>query len=109
MKRFNHSIDVVLPVERFSSNGPLCINFLCQPRRQVPIELKIVIVGGILQRPVLDATSRLGVFAVTLTWVMLDEPIENDASEEAGPSICVALQEQLGLRLESRKVPTDAL
>jgi uncharacterized protein (TIGR03435 family) len=76
--------------------------------RSVPISQIAKSLEGILQRPVLDGTNLHGVFDVTLTWVP-DELAQNDASRGTGPSIFTALQEQLGLRLESRKVHIDAL
>ncbi len=47
-------------------------------------------------RPVNDETGLPGTYDFKLTW-----------DETAGPSIVTALQEQLGLRLESRKVPVS--
>src|SRR5579859_7821370 len=37
--------NVVLPVEKFSSNGQLCLNCLCQPRGQAQIVLHPFIVA----------------------------------------------------------------
>ena len=52
----------------------------------------------ILDRPVADETGLQGVFNFTLEWTP-------DGAEEAGASIFTAIQEQLGLKLEPRKVP----
>jgi uncharacterized protein (TIGR03435 family) len=55
--------------------------------------------------PVFNFTSLQGAYDFTLTWSKKQEPAEpGDA-----PSIFTALQEQLGLRLESRKVPIEVL
>ncbi|HZQ53783.1 MAG TPA: M56 and DUF3738 domain-containing protein [Bryobacteraceae bacterium] len=53
-----------------------------------------------LDRPVLDKTGFAGVFNFTLQW----SPDEAD-----GPSIYTALEEQLGLKLISRKDPIELL
>jgi uncharacterized protein (TIGR03435 family) len=45
---------------------------------------------------VTDMTGLAGIYDFTLSW-----------DEEAGPSLFTALQEQLGLRLESRKLPVS--
>jgi len=61
-----------------------------------------------LHMPVVDLTKIDGAFDFKLEWVAdeLQVPVAVDVS---GPSIFAALQEQLGLRLESRKIPTDVL
>src|SRR4030095_286754 len=46
--------------------------------------------------PVIDKTELSGAYDFKLSW-----------DETAGPSLSTALQEQLGLRLESRKVPVS--
>jgi uncharacterized protein (TIGR03435 family) len=73
------------------------------------------ILAGRLGQPVLDLTAIKGVFDLKLNWTpdpaMARNPTENKespaVSDPSGPSIFSALQEQLGLRLEARKVPTD--
>ena len=56
-----------------------------------------------LQRPVIDATGLKGDFAFRLEWSR--GPGESDA----GPSLFTAVQEQLGLRLESAKGPVEVV
>ena len=59
---------------------------------------------------VVDATELKGTFDFTLQWVpdeSLKGPVVGDGS--SGPSIYTALQEQLGLKLESRKGPVEVL
>lgn len=59
-----------------------------------------------LGRPVVDKTGLDGVFDFTLDWT-LDSDAEK--SPDHPPSIFVALQEQLGLKLEARKGPVEVL
>jgi uncharacterized protein (TIGR03435 family) len=56
-----------------------------------------------LKRPVIDATGLRGDFAFTMEWSR--GPGESDA----GPSLFTAVQEQLGLRLESARGPVEVL
>ena len=55
----------------------------------------------------MDQTGLEGVFDVSLTWVPSDT-IDAAASQD-GPSLVTALQEQLGLRLQSAKAPVELL
>jgi uncharacterized protein (TIGR03435 family) len=61
---------------------------------------------------VVDQTGMAGPFEVKLDWSPDDgiAPAGNAANDvPSGPSIYTALQEQLGLKLESRKGPLDVL
>jgi uncharacterized protein (TIGR03435 family) len=61
-------------------------------------------------RPVLDTTGISGVFDFKLEWSQVDPAAKApDANEPAGPSIFTALQEQLGLKLESTKGPVETI
>jgi uncharacterized protein (TIGR03435 family) len=68
-----------------------------------------------LGRPVLDKTALSGIYNFTLEWVPGDNevgplsgpPVNN--GDPTGPSLFSALQEQLGLRMESQKVPTQVI
>ena len=61
-------------------------------------------------RPVLDASGISGVFDFKLEWSQQDAAAKApDANETAGPSIFTALQEQLGLKLESTKGPVEII
>ena len=53
----------------------------------------------VTDRPVVDATGLDGKFAFTLEW----------AAEPDGPSIYTSVQEQLGLKLEPRRMPTEVI
>ncbi len=58
-----------------------------------------------LDRRVVDFTGLKGTFDLTLDW----SPNDAEAGEATGPSIFTAIQDQLGLRLEARKVPLEVL
>jgi uncharacterized protein (TIGR03435 family) len=64
-----------------------------QPWDRVALALS----GAAAQRPVLDRTGAPGVYSFVLSW---NQP-------EIGVSIFDALQEQLGLKLESRKAELE--
>jgi uncharacterized protein (TIGR03435 family) len=54
-----------------------------------------------LRQPVIDATGLNGKYDIAMTWVPGDSP------DNPGPTIYTALQEQLGLKLESKKGSVD--
>jgi uncharacterized protein (TIGR03435 family) len=56
-----------------------------------------------LDRPVLDRTGLQGVYDFALEWTPDLAPVEGAA--QGGPSIFTAVQEQLGLKLETQKAP----
>ena len=73
---------------------------------------------GMLRRPVLDRTELKGSYDFKLEWTpdpegygkLAEEKAEGTAAPDpSGPSIFTALQEQLGLKLESRKGPVEIL
>ena len=64
-----------------------------------------------LKVPVVDMTEETRAFDLTLQWVP-DEMLAKAASgtdAASGPSLFTALQEQLGLKLEARKIPVGVL
>jgi uncharacterized protein (TIGR03435 family) len=73
--------------------------------------------SAVLDRPVVDHTGLPGRFDFTLTWTpdetqfgglgMHVPPPADNAS--APPDLFTAMQEQLGLKLESTKAPVDVL
>ena len=73
------------------------------------------ILAGRLGYPVVDLTAIKGVFDLKLNWTPDPDTVRNPAedkespafSDPSGPSMFSALQEQLGLRLEARKVPVE--
>jgi uncharacterized protein (TIGR03435 family) len=60
----------------------------------------------LLGRPVVDMTGETRKFDWHLRWAPDDAQADTDSDK---PSLFTALQEQLGLKLESRKVPVDVL
>jgi len=71
----------------------------------------------VLGRPVVDETGLSGKYTYRLTWTPSDsEPLlqkpgatPDGGPAEPGPSIFSAIQEQLGLRLEARRVTVQVL
>jgi uncharacterized protein (TIGR03435 family) len=81
----------------------------------VPLSELTPVFARILGRTVVDKTGLTGKFDVSLEWspdpgqsmqFAPDEP-RPPAPEATGPSIFTALQEQLGLKLESQKGPVE--
>ncbi len=69
------------------------------------------LLGNNLKRPVTDETSLKGSYSFELKWDP-GQPASNEPDAppaEPGPSIFTAIEEQLGLRLESRKAPVEAI
>ena len=60
-----------------------------------------------VNRPVVDKTNLTGSYEMTLDYTVDDSAAGNDAA--TGPSIFTALQEQLGLKLESAKGPVETI
>lgn len=60
--------------------------------------------SGSLGRPINDETGLKGQYDFTLTWT--PDEIVGDVS---GPSLFTALQDQLGLKLESKKAPVETI
>jgi uncharacterized protein (TIGR03435 family) len=65
--------------------------------------------GGIFGHPIVDKTSLAGVYDFTLDFALETAPPAQEPhdSYEPPPRIPVALQEQLGLRLEPATLPVD--
>jgi uncharacterized protein (TIGR03435 family) len=68
--------------------------------------------GDLIGRPVVDKTGLSGKFDFELSWVAdltLATGTVNPGADVSGPSIFTALQEQLGLRLDSQQGPIEML
>jgi uncharacterized protein (TIGR03435 family) len=61
----------------------------------------------IVEHPVVDHTGLQGVYSLKLQYTP-DNP-KSDGPDAAGPSIYAALQEQLGLKLQTQKLPVDVI
>jgi uncharacterized protein (TIGR03435 family) len=90
-------------------NGPGTIDFGGQ---QLPLLLQML--SNQAGRQVLDQTGLTGAFDVELHWSLASSgPLRATADGTApvsdGPSLFTALEEQLGLKLESTKAPMDYL
>lgn len=98
--------------------------------QSVPMDYLVKILAQQLGRPVIDKTGLTGGYDFILEWTPESGPglgpgfgspgasvsgkepprLDNPAPDEtSGPSIFAAIQEQLGLKLESRKEPTDTI
>ena len=58
--------------------------------------------GQFVDLPVMDKTELKGLYDFTLEW-------DPDQDSAAGPSVFTAIQEQLGLRLQSQKLPVGVI
>jgi uncharacterized protein (TIGR03435 family) len=68
--------------------------------------------SGNLGSPVVDKTDIKGIFNLTLAWAPDEmqypgKPDTGAAEPSTGPSIFSALQEQLGLKLETQKTTVE--
>jgi uncharacterized protein (TIGR03435 family) len=74
--------------------------------RAVPMRTLALNMNDWVQRPVVDNTGLTGAWDLTLTWAPEGSP---QAADGSAPSIFTAVQEQLGLKLESTRGPVDVL
>jgi uncharacterized protein (TIGR03435 family) len=63
-------------------------------------------IGG---RLVVDETGLTGKYSFKLMWVPEDRHAAGDDSGAGGPSLFTAIQEQLGLKLETQKAPVHCV
>jgi uncharacterized protein (TIGR03435 family) len=71
----------------------------------VPMSELCSVLESITGRPVLDRTNLAGMYEIDLKWT----PGLADATDLTGPSLMTALEEQLGLKLQSGKGPVSML
>jgi uncharacterized protein (TIGR03435 family) len=74
-----------------------------------PLSELTIRLSALLGRPVVDITRDTRKFDIHLRWTPDDTPPSADSVTPDRPSLFTALQEQLGLKLESKKVPVDVL
>jgi uncharacterized protein (TIGR03435 family) len=72
------------------------------------MEQLITMLSVQLRIPVKDATGLKGKFDYTLQWISPNEAASADAQPD-GPTLFEAVQQQLGLKLESKKGPVEVL
>lgn len=61
-----------------------------------------------LEHPVVDKTGLTGVYTLKLEWTPDEQP-GSSAEQPLGPSIANALQDQLGLKLQTQKLPVEII
>jgi uncharacterized protein (TIGR03435 family) len=87
---------------------------------QMPMSMLATLLSRFERQTVIDQTGLRGPFSVELHWIPdalreralqggLPPVVNGQPMDLNGPSLYTALQEQLGLRLESRKGPVDVL
>jgi uncharacterized protein (TIGR03435 family) len=104
--RLRRSSDCATPLEQQSTR--------CWPKvvpgnvsvRGAAMQGLTVSLSVFVGRTVVDRTGRAGMFDVDLTWT---PDLGSQAADPNSPSLFTALQEQLGLKLESTKGPVDVL
>jgi uncharacterized protein (TIGR03435 family) len=107
-------------LERGELPAPTCGRINRSPRlvRATSISLAAFAhsLSEILGRPVVDKTGLTGNFNISMEWTpddaqlsMLPPDAPRRRLEASGPSIFLAIQEQLGLKLESQKGPVEIL
>lgn len=107
--------DTSAPPGRAGATAPPCGQMRISPSpsgvrmegSRVPISELVRVLAVALNQPVLDKTALPGIFDIRLQFI--DEVPGAPPSDSAGPSVFAALQEQLGLKLESAKGPVEFL
>jgi uncharacterized protein (TIGR03435 family) len=74
-----------------------------------PMNELIIRLTDLLQQPVVDRTQDTRRFDFHLRWTPDTAPSGAEPVASDGPSLATALEEQLGLKLVSQKVPADVL
>jgi uncharacterized protein (TIGR03435 family) len=74
---------------------------------QMPMPVLASLLSRFERQLVIDRTGLTGGYQLKLEWAPEDLTTKGDVS--AGPSLFAALEEQLGLRLESRREPLDVI
>ena len=86
-------------------NGGTSVNDTKLRATNVPVSGLAVVLADKLGRPVVDKTGLTGRYDIALVWAAEDAPASGDAN--APPPLFTAVQEQLGLKLESGKDPVQ--
>jgi uncharacterized protein (TIGR03435 family) len=75
----------------------------------IPISTLVNVLAQRLRRTVIDKTGLKDTYDLTMTWAPDEESGGDQQPDSSGPSIFTALQEQLGLKLQSDKGPVKTL
>lgn len=75
---------------------------------QMPMQVLATLLSRFERQLIIDKTGLTGRYALKLEWTPADRPVPQD-EVATFPSLFTAVQEQLGLRLESRREPLDIL
>jgi uncharacterized protein (TIGR03435 family) len=73
--------------------------------RRIGMSGFVVLISRLLKQPVLDHTGLTGLYDLKLEWT----PDDADSSPPPKPDIFTAVQQQLGLKLETSKEPLEVL
>jgi uncharacterized protein (TIGR03435 family) len=95
-----------------------CGQMMMSPRHltvvSAPVANMIPMLSRMLGRTVIDKTGLTGKFDITMDWtpdegqaMQLPPDAPKPSQTDTGPSIFTAMQEQLGLKLESQKGPVE--
>ena len=108
---FDGPMNVISTVYPAEKGG---VDHLTMPARNVTIQqFASVLQRAILDRPVVDKTGLTGRFDFDLTWKPDESEFNgnlgNGSADSDKPGMFAALQEQLGLRLEAKRGPIEAL
>jgi uncharacterized protein (TIGR03435 family) len=74
-----------------------------------PVPALVIRLTELLQRPVVDTTQDTRRFNFHLRWSPDAAPLGAEQPTSEGPPLSTALEEQLGLKLVSQRVPADVL
>ncbi len=75
----------------------------------VPIRIVVEAMSGLMERSVVDETGLTGLYDFELHWTPEAAPNADGPVDASGPSIFTAFQEQLGLKLESKRAPVEVI
>jgi uncharacterized protein (TIGR03435 family) len=103
--RDNLKIGLTTPPETADSNPFSMTEAGVLKGRRVTMDMLAKALSSQLKAPVENGTRITGSFDFSLVWQPEDAPIGNVAR----PSIFTAIREQLGLRLDARRVPVDVI
>jgi uncharacterized protein (TIGR03435 family) len=77
--------------------------------KAVPVRILAEAMSGLMERRVIDETGLSGVYDFEVHWTPESAPNADGPVDQSGPSLPTALQEQLGLKLESKRAPVEIL